>query len=250
MKLKAIYKLLPGLLTVFSANLLAETWQLGIVAENSQSPFLNDVRETRAIPIINYQGERFSYINGSLRYQLSQTDTQEISLIAQTRSPQFYISGFDTNDDLMIEGLHDRKTAFELGLRLKSQNSWGSYELEGLSDISGTHGGFQLTASYSYPKQSGRWLVEPAIAIQLQSNELVDYYHGVDPDESQTGRPAYTPRQAINIQPSLMLGYAINPQLLSIFRLEQTELDPTISDSPIVAESRVRKIYLGLIYTF
>ncbi len=250
MNLKTIYKVLPGLLTIVSANLLAETWQLGMVAENSQSPFLNEERKTRALPIINYQGERFSYINGRIQYQLSQTNTKEICVVAQNRSAQFYISGFDAIDDLMIEGLHDRKTAFELGLSLKSQNSWGSYELEGLSDISGTHGGFHLTASYSYPKRSGRWLIEPSIAIQLQSKELVDYYHGVDPDESQTGRPAYTAHQAINIQPSLMLGYALNPQLLSILRFEQTALDRTISDSPIVAESHVRKIYLGFIYTF
>ena len=78
----------------------------------------------------------------------------------------------------------------------------------------------------------------------------MDYYHGVTDTEAQVDRPAYKGDQAINTLTSLTVGYSINAQMLAIAGLEQIALDTSISDSPIVDEDQIRKVYLGLIYTF
>lgn len=237
-------------LTLLATTIHAETWQVGILAENSRSPFLGDQRETNILPLVNYIGDRFSYIGGKIQYGLSSGEGSDTYIVGQIRPRQFYSVSMDFNDDLGIEGMKDRHPAFELGLGLKNQTTWGQFVLEGLFDVTGVHGGYELSAKYSYPKQMGRWLIEPAIGLQLQSSDLVDYYHGVMDSEAQVDRPAYKGDHAINTLASLMVGYTINAQLLAIAGMEQIVLDTSITDSPIVDEKQTRKVYLGLIYTF
>ena len=117
-------------------------------------------------------------------------------------------------------------------------------------DASRAHEGYELSASYSYPGRTGRWLIEPALGLQLQSSDLVDYYHGVMDSEARADLPAYRGDVAVNTLASLMVGYTINAHLLAMGGVEQILLDSSITDSPIVEEKQVRKVYLGLIYTF
>lgn len=250
MNFKTFNSLVISILCIYSTALNADIWQIGVVTENSRSPFVAEQRESKPLPIVNYIGDRFSFVNGKLEYQLTSSDTVEISLIGQIRSRQFYTASIDTKDDLNIEGMRNRNSALEMGLALNSHNQWGQYVLESMFDISGTHQGFELSAKYSYPIHNGRWLIEPAIGLQLQSSDLVSYYHGVNIDETNLERPAYNGDQAINLQSSLLVGYTLNRQLLAIASIEQTELDKGITDSPVVTEQRVRKIYVGVIYTF
>ncbi len=250
MNYKTTHAGLGLVLTLLTATIHAETWQVGILAENSRSPFIGDRRETNVLPLINYVGDRFSYIGGEIQYGLNSGNGSETYLVAQIRPPQFYSASLDLDDDPVVEGMKDRDTAFELGLGLKSHTTWGQFVLEGLFDVTSTHEGYELTAKYSYPKQTGSWLVEPAIGLQLQSRDFVNYYHGVLISEAQDGRPVYRGDEAINTLTSLMVGYTINAQLLAIAGMEQIMFDTGITDSPIVDEKQTRKVYLGLIYTF
>ncbi len=239
-----------NLLLILSTTIHADTWQVGMLAENSRSPFPGGQRETKVLPEVTYIGDRFSYSGGKPEYRLVSGEASETFITGQIRRRQFYSASLDSSDDLNIKGMEDRNPAFEVGLGLKSHTASGQYVLEGLIDVTNAHEGFELTAKYSYPKQSGRWLIEPAIGLQVQSADLVDYYHGVRVSEVQDGRPAYRGDQAINTLTSLIVGYAINAQLLAIAGMEQILLDTSITDSPIVSKKQVRKIYLGIIYNF
>lgn len=225
----------------------AGTWQAGLLAENSQAPFIDNKKETNHLPMVNYIGERFSFIAGKLSYALN---TGGAYLTAQTRQQQFYTSSLDLNDEPDFQGMQERDSAFELGAGYEHEETWGKIILEGLIDVTHTHQGYELNAKYSYPQQVGRWLIEPSIGLQLQSHNLVDYYHGVRISEALADRTAYRGEQAINSLFNIMTGYSINAQFLLIAGLEQLTLDTGITDSPIVSEDKVRKIYVGLIYTF
>lgn len=247
---KTIFSSLGLLLAVLTTTLQASTWQTGILTENSRSPFIGDENETSSIPMINYIGERFSFVGGKIQYGLISGGKSETYLISQIRQHQFYSASLNSGDEPGIEGMQDRDSAFELGSGLKIQTTQGQYVLEGLMDITAVHDGFELTARYSYPTQFGRWLIEPAIGVQLQSSNLTNYYHGVRDSEAQLDRPSYEAGQAINRIATLMLGYTVNAQLLAIAGVEQIELDKAITDSPIISVKQVRKAFAGLIYTF
>ena len=237
------------MLAVLSTTLQASTWQTGILTENSRSPFIGDETETSSMPMINYIGERFSFVGGKIQYGLISGEKSETYLVSQIRQHQFYSASLDSGDD-RIDGMQNRDSAFELGTGLKIQTTQGQYVLEGLVDIAGVHDGFELTARYSYPRQFGRWLLEPAIGVQLQSSNLTNYYHGVMDSEAQLDRPSYEAGQAINKIAMLTVGYQVNAKLLALAGLEQIELNTAITDSPIVSMNHVRKVFLGLIYTF
>jgi outer membrane protein len=250
MKYKTIFAGLGLLLSLLTTCVQSATWQLGLPAESSRSPFVGARQETSVMPLVNYIGDRFSYLGGELRYGLTSGADGEIYALGQLRPRQFYSASPGLDDDLQIEGMQDRKPAFELGLGMQRQTAFGSFQLQGFLDASGSHDGYELSASYGYPRQIGRWLIEPVFGLQLQSNDLADYYHGVMDSEARSGRPSYTADEALNILASLTIGYTINPRLLAIGGIEQLNLDTSISDSPIVSEQQIRKVYLGVIYTF
>ncbi len=240
-----------GLALTLNATITqAGTWQIGILAENSKSPFTEHQRETNGLPVISYIGENFSYAGGRIEYALTSNIGTETYLVGQSRQQQFYTSSLDLDRDLGIEGMKNRDSAIELGLGLKKKTTWGQYVLEATFDVIGAHEGYELTAKYSYPKQIGRWLIEPAIGLQLQSSDLVNYYHGVMDSEARVDRPTYEGDQAVNTLTSVMVAYTINTQLLAIIGMEQTMLDTSITDSPIVEEKQTRKGYIGFMYTF
>ncbi len=239
-----------SLLLILTTTIHAGTWQVGIGVENSRSPFVGEQWENSTLPMVNYIGDKFSFVDGKIQYGLSQGDGGETYILGQVRSRQFYTASLDVNDDLNIKGMEDRDPAFELGLGWENHTALGKYVLEGYVDVTDTHEGFELSVKYSYPKQSGHWMFEPAIGLQMQSSDLADYYHGVRVYEARDDRPAYRGDQAISMLTSLMVGYTINAQMLAIAGIEQIWLDSGISDSPIVSEKQVRKIFLGLMYTF
>lgn len=235
-----------SLLLVLSTTIHAETWQIGVLAENSRSPFIGDLKETNTLPSVNYIGDKFSYIGGKIEYRLGSGEDSPHYIVGQIRQRQFY----SASQDSAIEGMEDRDTAFELGLGMRNHTAWGQLVLEGLLDVSNTHEGYELSAKYSYPKQMGGWFIEPAIGVQLQSSALVDYYHGVMDAEAQVERSAYKGDQAINRVASLVVGYTFNARLIALVGMEQIALDTSITNSPIVAEKQIQKVFAGFIYTF
>ncbi len=250
MRYRIQYVVIALAFAVISSPAHAANWQVGIVAENSRSPFLDDKRETNVLPLISFIGEKISYAEGKIQYKLHSENNSEIYIQGQMRPRQFYSASLDFNEDLGIEGMEDRSSAFELGLGIQKQTNWGQFLLEGLHDVTGAHEGYEISAKYSYLKQMGRWVVEPSVGLQWQSSALVDYYHGVRSSEMRENRAAYQGDRAINPVASLMLGYAINPQLFAMVVAEQIVLDSSISDSPIIDEKRLQKYQTGIIYTF
>lgn len=228
----------------------AATWQIGLLTENSESPYIGETRKSNPLLMINYYGERLSFDTGKLGYRLSDGKYGETSLIAQTRRQKFYSASMDPGDAVEIEGMEDRDSAIEIGLAWQKQHTWGKLQLEALMDASSTHQGYEVSAGVSYPKQFGRWMSEPGLELQLQSDQLVDYYHGVRTSESRDGLPSYRGRQALNYVARWMAGYAVNQQVLLAASFELLLLDNSISDSPIVENDEVSKVAMGLLYTF
>lgn len=48
------------LILVFSSAVNAGTWQLGLVVENGEPPFIGYEQKSQLLPVVNYMGEKFS----------------------------------------------------------------------------------------------------------------------------------------------------------------------------------------------
>ena len=116
-------------LSLVTSTTHAATWQVGIIAENSHSPFLDNHRETNVLPLLNYTRDRFSFVSGEIQYSLSSGEGSETYIMIQQRSWEFYSSSLDSKGGVGIEGMKKRLSAFELGLGLKNQTPWGQLVL-------------------------------------------------------------------------------------------------------------------------
>ncbi len=250
MQNKIIHATLSLLLATLASTVQAQGWQFGVQTEYSRSPFIEDSRDTHTLPTVAYFGEKLVFDGGKLLYALGQRMGKGIYLAGSLRPRQYYSADIDFEDDLGLAGMQDRDPALELGLGWETGTSPGSWSVEGLFDVSGAHEGYELTVGYRYPISIGPWLLEPALGLQLQSADLVDYYHGVRASEARVDRPAYEGKQAANLVAALTVGYALDARLFVFAGLEQVTLDSGITDSPVVDQTESRKFLLGLSYGF
>ena len=156
------------ILVLNSVNSYSGDWQIGMAMEDARSGVLDAGNETELAPVINYQGERVSYIGGMLKYGLKESDSYHIDLIGQPRA-----GVYEPDDSPRLKGMEERDSGFDLGLNLGTKHAWGSLGLELLNDASDTDQGHEIKASYSVPKQFGRWLLEPVFGLQWQSEGRV-----------------------------------------------------------------------------
>lgn len=230
---------------LFSGTALSGQWQLGLGVENQQPVLLDKYREAEFAPVIVYIGERFSATNGTLSYTLSASDTAQWSLLGQGRS--------SIHEDGRGDGpasMDERDAAFDLGLAFTASGSWGVARLELLGDVSNTYDGNEITASYRHPLQSGRWLFEPAIGVNWQSEALTDYYYGVKADEARPGRATYRGEAASNPFVEAVLAYRIDRNWLAVGGIEYRRLGAGIADSPIVERDDRVTGFTAVLYQF
>lgn len=237
------------LLSLSSSQLNAD-WQIGLLLANSDSAYAKTQTETHAIPMLNYIGERFSFINGELQYRLQQTEDSQTTLLAASRSADQYRVQLSASETMLQAGMQARKQALEIGLSHDIVSEFGGWHFKGLMDASNTHEGYELSAGYSYPLQSGRWLLEPQLGVQWQSADLVDYYHGVRMNEATATRPAYQASSSLNQVLELQALYAWRADLHFVAHWQYRELGESIRSSPIIEQNHSQQLIVGMLYSF
>ncbi len=231
--------------TIGATPLMAGDFELGAVASHERSPIAQFDDETEFIPIINYRGERFNLMYGTLSYTLYESDYSMIQLLGQGRS-----LGYKASDSKALVGMEKRKDGFDAGMRLTSGGNWGVAQLQLLNDISDTHQGFEASLAYSHPFEHSHWIFKPAIGVRAQSRDMVDYYYGVGDNEVTTERQAYKGESAINLYLEFAVGYKLDRKWDVIAGMEYTVLDSTISDSPVVEEDYRLVTFAAIVHKF
>ena len=77
---------------------------------------------------------------------------------------------------------------------------------------------------------------KPAIGIEWQSDDMVDYYYGVKPSEATSYRAAYSGDDALNIPVTLDFYMGLSEEWLLVTSFKFNFLDDEITDSSIVEE--------------
>jgi outer membrane protein len=158
--------------------------------------------------------------------------------------------GLDPDEEDEWRGLHERKPGFDAGVSLLWETGVGEIDLDLLTDVSNRSKGQEAVVSYAYPFSQGRWTLRPEVGVSWQSEDLADYYFGVDVDERRAGRPAYEADATVTPFAGVEIEYAISKQTHLLGGLGVGRFGDGISDSPIVDERSVGGGYLGLTYIF
>ena len=144
----------------------------------------------------------------------------------------------------------DRDYAIELGVESLIDGDWGAATLRAFHDVSGTHGGYELSAYYSRRWLVGRLSLEPTVGVSYKSAQLNDYYWGVQADEANVALPEYHPGDGFSLEGGLVANYHITRSLRFAMSVNYERLADDVAASPLAEEDHVMAYFSGLAWTF
>jgi outer membrane protein len=172
-------------------------WGLGLAAVVKDSPFAGEGTRVLPLPLISYQGERFSLRGLSAQWQVYGSDSFELYA-----KGKFRMDGFEVDDlgkaELARNGidyrlLEDRDKGFDLGLGMKWSGPAGELEVELLADATDTSGGQEVSIEYGYPIELGMGTLTPNVGATWMSKDMANYYYGTLDEEVARGVVDYKP---------------------------------------------------------
>ncbi len=264
-------------------------WTLGLAAGYGQrsNPLVNsDDIPLYVVFDIAWFGDWFFFDNGDFGFTLYETDKVSFNLVAHVNNERGVFEWFnnsqlgvqffpetspspespDADDLLSLENDSDtipeteivtepikppnRKFAVDGGLEIMYADAWGDLQLQILSDISMTHKGMEIWASYGYTWEYGSWRLTPSIGFNWKSSHLLDYYYGVRDSEVLDNRPAYKASSGFNRFVRLSLSYRITDNWGIVGVAEYEALSRSVRRSPIVNKDSINTFFIGVMYRF
>ncbi len=254
----------PALASEQPAESQESRWRLGIALGYGLRS--NPLVQSDDIPIyvdldIAWFGDHVFFDNGDLGVTFADNTALTASLVARVNSDRvffgytdrrfvsFDLAGIPLAEDVAFEP-PDRDYAIELGVELLTDGDWGALQLSAFHDVSGTHGGFEVYADYSYGFRAQRLYLEPSVGASYKSADLNNYYWGVTPEEAGLVAFPYEADAGVNWHARLMLGYQLSRQWAFSLVTEYERLNDEAAGSPVVETQRVLGYFAGLSYRF
>lgn len=144
----------------------------------------------------------------------------------------------------------DRDYAVEAGVESLLDGDWGSAELRAFHDVSGTHGGYELSVHYSRRWTAGRLSIAPTLGVSYKSARMNDYYWGVHADEASDALPEYHAGAGVNFDGGLVTNYYLTRHLRLALSVNYERLADTIASSPLAEDDYVIAYFSGIAWTF
>ncbi|MGO1068890.1 MipA/OmpV family protein [Lysobacter sp. CA199] len=213
-------------------------WSVGLAAAIADSPYAGEGTRIMPIPMVSYQGERFSFRGLTANWRIWGNDSFELSALSK-----FRFDGFKVDDlgkrELARNGIdyrliEDRDKGFDLGLAMKWNGRVGEIEAELLADATDTSGGQEINLQYGYPIQIGKGMLTPNIGVTWMSKDMANYYYGTLDKEVARGVVDYKPG-AVTI-PHAGVGYfrPIGEKWTVMGFLKYSRLPDAIQHSPFI----------------
>lgn len=262
----------PG--TAQTASAPAQSpWRLGVAlgAGGRTNPLI----QSDDIPIvldldIAWFGERFFFDNGDGGFTFVDGATVTASVVGRVNSDRVFFGKTDAKfvriaaavgqattgvagpslADTVELTVPDRHYAVELGVEALTDGRWGRLQVGAYRDASDTHGGYEISADYTYGWRRERWYVAPSVGFSYKSRDLNDYYWGVRPQEASAALPAYTAGSGVNRRARVAVSYQLRSHWSVAVAAEYERLNAEAAASPIVADENVLGAFVGLHYRF
>lgn len=221
----------------------------GIASISVKSPFKGEGTKTLPLPAIKYETENFHYFLDSAAYTLISHKSNAffwgVSGVAKLR--YLYRAQEDN-----LAGMEDRDASLDAGLTFKTKAPWGNLGLTFIADATSKHNGSETSIAYSYDHMVTNQLIfTPSATISHYSKNLADYNYGVRASEAiAVTRTEYHPDDATIGKYSLTFIYLLSNHWMLLQTTSLTDLDDTLTKSPIVIEDKETQVFFGALYKF
>ena len=221
------------------------TWSLGLGVGSETSAYRGVSTETKALPVLAFENAHVRLFGPTLDVKLPSTGAVSWALRAR-----YSDQGYKASDAAELAGMAERKGGAWLGFRGDWRLPFGQLSGEWLEDASDRSGGQQFRLEASRRFAIGSVSVKPHLALVWQDSSMVDYYYGVRPQESRTGRSAYAGKSTVNTEVGLQLNIPLTPGHSAMLGLTHTVFGSGIKNSPLVDRSGVSAVRAAYIYRF
>jgi outer membrane protein len=214
---------------------------------SSPRPYIGADNSITPIPLIEVYYKKL-YVQG-IQAGYHFVDNESFTFDARVG---FVFAGLDPDDSPALAGMTKRDPTVEGGLVFDWKPGKFKISTFALTDLLGRSDGQQAGIDVSRTWTFGRyrWGLTPSIGAVWQSDDYVDYYYGVSPEEARPGRPPFDGQSAVNFESSLLGFYRISQRVTLVALVQIQRLDNEIADSPIVDDKRSYFGLIGATYQF
>lgn len=225
---------------------------LGLGVRAGRSPYryvetvssLENENNTDMMPLYLYEG-KYVFFHGTRAGVHLWQDSITVDAVAQYRFDRL-----EPEASEFYSTVDKRNQTLEGGLAFSLTFQQHRLSLNLLNDLQSRHNGYVSDLTYRYPLRWDRLQLSPYLSLIYQSDELVDYYYGVDAHEARPDLPEYQAEAAAFARLGLNTSYRWYDHWNLFLNLSWEALDDEITNSPLVDESHLLTAFLGFHYEF
>lgn len=219
--------------------------ELGLAAFYESALVVGEDASLAPMPYIELAYQGFSVNLSELAYSLPLSYARTLDLALGYRN-----SPFDPDDNTRLAQLDDRDTAIEFSLALSEVSPIGTLEGFVTIDASRVHQGWETGIEYSDKRPINGGSLKPVARLRYLSDNLVNYYFGITPQEAGEALPTYQAKGGLYLDLELTYICPFSPHWYSLSALEWTQLGAGQAESPISNTRHATRTYLALVYSF
>ncbi len=230
-----------------------KVWQYfmpGILVDISYKGFFLQTNQRRSNALLG---------GTELGYQLIVEDNWQLDLIAKA-----YMQGYDSEslieygggDDELLAGLSERDATAGIALRFSHYFQDALFSIDFAygsagDDVYGKHvGGLIIDSFYSYLLPYRNWDIYLGGGLTYFSQDIVDYYIGVSPEEITDNRAEHTADGGFRGQLEVYAQYPISANWSFNAGITHSIFSKDVKESPLVDKNQVTQVMLGALYVF
>lgn len=228
------------------------SWGLGIGVANSQKPYAGIGRQTRAIPMIQFENRYVRIMGPGVEVKLpslalSDTQALKFSLVGRRNMG----GGYEADDAPILAGMAERKGGFWVGAKVEWKTDLLNLGAEASADASGHSKGRKFGLGVSKPWHLGRqFMLVPRLGLTWYDRKHNDYYFGVRDAEARPDRPAYRAGAGTNVEVGLNGLYMFDRHHSAMLGVSANSLSRPVKDSPLVGRSSESRVFLAYVHRF
>ncbi|WCN10310.1 MipA/OmpV family protein [Marinomonas mediterranea] len=218
---------------------------LGAAVVSSESVIVGeDDDDLKLYPYAKLEYGNFSISKDGIGLAFELNETDSLSFLLSSRD-----SAFDSSN-AALRAIDTPDDAIDLGLTWSTKTKFAEYGVSGITDVSDTHNGYELSFSVAKPMRALGGLLKPSVELSLQSEGIVDYYYGVSASEATSELAAYKGKSALLTSLGVQYLYQLTDSWVTLTSVSYTHLGSGITDSSIVDKDSAWSGVFGIAYKF
>lgn len=238
-----------GCVFVFSSNVSASQWSLGVSTSYSPAVYKDTESNVVTIPMIGYEGDHLFFDGFSAGYRIFPRRSQQNLILRVVYDPRTLKPEDSTDSD--IQKLDERKAAVLGGVTYQLISLVGIFEFSVGSDIGHTHDGVYAETVWKLPIYQQNWAIIPSIGYNYSGEKINNHLYGVS--TSEAARTTFDEFDA-GWNGKIFAGLSGYMQLTKRTRItgsiRYTNLEGDLEQSPIVKSGINTSATIGIAYIF